>query len=979
MLMGNVQPGGLFSPDLLGTERRLLLIIDITNHLKRANKMKRMIIFITLLTSLYLACAHIQHYPSLKGKYPESIVSLILNNLPAPNAKNFKHINSTLIELGKPAIREICSMIAPTGEGDDSKARFALDGLAIHVTRPDAEEERKLYVKAISDALEAETRTEVKTFLIKQLQFAGKDESVDVLSKYLNDPQLCDPAVRALSAIGTENAKSALLKALEHADGDNRITLVIALGELYYEPAASEIIKHTDSKNNRLRMAALFAIANIGVPDAENIFEKSMSSEHQFQNSEVKLYYLLYAKRCAEKGDAAKCSKICRHLLENSDLGDELHIQSTALHTLIKVNGSTALSELLQIMDNQNKQLKQVALGHAGLIPGKDATEKWIDKMEQVDQKTKCMIMEMLGNRGDKTALPAVMEELHNNDSRIRISAIYAAAKLGGIEILTPLLEVMKTSTENHEIESIKEVLLTLPINERIQDLVEILPLATPPARKALLEIFSERHFNAYNEVIIGQAKAENEGVRLAAIKALETLGNSKELPDMLQLFLQAEQEKEKSALQKAMVKTAVRLNKKEMLADLVLGEINKSNGGNKKNLIKILGKLGGAKALQTVKAEIKNKDEEIRDAAIRALINWPNEEAIEEILNVAQNSKDIRYNALALRGCARLVNSSELQSLEKLRIYCDALQLVRRPDEKKLILAGLAGLGTIESLELVAKYLPDETVSYEAAQAALKIASSRTDEKENLTTSEVAMAFIKTQVQPQTFAQILNQFKSQSIQLNNEISSNSKADTADVCAEHQKTVQVDLFNGKNLTGWQQIGGNESAWKAKDGILFTEGEGGGWLSTTQEYGDFKLELEFRVPKGGNSGIFLRAPHHGDPAYTGMEVQILDDYAHKYANLKPWQYTGSVYGVQAPSERITKRAGEWQKMVVTCNGPRVSVILNGKKIVDTNLIQYMDKTKRHPGLKRRKGCIGLQNHSTKIEYKNIFITELQKCN
>ena len=72
------------------------------------------------------------------------------------------------------------------------------------------------------------------------------------------------------------------------------------------------------------------------------------------------------------------------------------------------------------------------------------------------------------------------------------------------------------------------------------------------------------------------------------------------------------------------------------------------------------------------------------------------------------------------------------------------------------------------------------------------------------------------------------------------------------------------LFNGKDLTGWKAIGGKLSSWGVEDGMLFTTGDGGGWLSTDDEYSDFELELEFRVPEGGNSGVFIRAPRNGKP-------------------------------------------------------------------------------------------------------------------
>jgi len=194
-------------------------------------------------------------------------------------------------------------------------------------------------------------------------------------------------------------------------------------------------------------------------------------------------------------------------------------------------------------------------------------------------------------------------------------------------------------------------------------------------------------------------------------------------------------------------------------------------------------------------------------------------------------------------------------------------------------------------------------------------------------------------------------------------------------CAELGLSPKQDLL-ANGLADWQQIGGQEGSWKLEDGILYTAGGDGGWLSTRQEYDNFKLELEFRVPPGGNSGVFVRAPHEGNPAYKGMEIQILDDYAQKWANLRPSQYTGSIYDVQAPSKQATKKANEWQKMIIVCNGPRVQVTVNGTVIVDTDVSEHTDKLAAHPGLKRAKGYIGLQDHGQRIDYRNIKITELK---
>jgi len=199
------------------------------------------------------------------------------------------------------------------------------------------------------------------------------------------------------------------------------------------------------------------------------------------------------------------------------------------------------------------------------------------------------------------------------------------------------------------------------------------------------------------------------------------------------------------------------------------------------------------------------------------------------------------------------------------------------------------------------------------------------------------------------------------------------------LCVSSCTTMQTrapdtDLL-ATGLVGWQQIGGQEQAWHFENGVLYVEGQNGGWLATHRQYDNFALSVEFRVPPGGNSGVFIRSPLEGDPAYTGMEIQILDDYAGPAGHLEPYQYTGSIYGIQGPSDRVSKQAGQWQKMVIIAQGSHIQVSLNGKKIVDTDLTYYSHQADTHPGLTRKSGYIGLQSQGSRVEFRNLMIREL----
>lgn len=184
----------------------------------------------------------------------------------------------------------------------------------------------------------------------------------------------------------------------------------------------------------------------------------------------------------------------------------------------------------------------------------------------------------------------------------------------------------------------------------------------------------------------------------------------------------------------------------------------------------------------------------------------------------------------------------------------------------------------------------------------------------------------------------------------------------------------VPLFDGKTVEGWQ---GATKGYVPKDGILVCEKEGGGRLFSVKEYADFVLRFEFKLEPGGNNGVAIRAPLDGRTSRTGMEIQILDDTAPRYAHLKPYQYHGSIYGLVPAKRGHLKSVGEWNCEEICCQGSHVKVTLNGVVIVDADLSkidQPMDGYE-HPGRFRKKGLIGFLGHGTHIEFRNIRIREL----
>lgn len=186
----------------------------------------------------------------------------------------------------------------------------------------------------------------------------------------------------------------------------------------------------------------------------------------------------------------------------------------------------------------------------------------------------------------------------------------------------------------------------------------------------------------------------------------------------------------------------------------------------------------------------------------------------------------------------------------------------------------------------------------------------------------------------------------------------------------------VSVFNGKDLTGWR---GEVENYEVKDGAIVCKPEKGGVLFTADEYDDFVVRLEYKVPPGGNNGLAIRYPGKGSAAYDGMcELQVIDNDAEEYkTRLDDRQWHGSAYAMVGAHRGYTRPAGVWNYQEVTVKGSTIKVELNGTVILDTDLSKVTEflKDKPHPGKDRKRGHFGFAGHKDPVMFRNIAIKRL----
>jgi HEAT repeat protein len=203
-----------------------------------------------------------------------------------------------------------------------------------------------------------------------------------------------------------------------------------------------------------------------------------------------------------------------------------------------------------------------------------------------------------------------------------------------------------------------------------------------------------------------------------------------------------------------------------------------------------------------------------------------------------------------------------------------------------------------------------------------------------------------------------------------------------ELSAEEKKEGYKILFDGTNMHSWT---GNTTDYVIEDGNIAIRpkpGKGsGGNLFTKEEFSDFVYRFEFQLTPGANNGLGIRAPLEGDAAYAGMELQILDNDAPIYKDLKIYQYHGSVYGTIPAKRGFLKPTGEWNYEEVIAKGSKIKVILNGTVILDGDIEPFKKNGtpdhQQHPGLLRESGHIGFLGHGSPVQFRNIRIKDLSK--
>ena len=910
------------------------------------------------------------------AKVSHAATATMLEKMPVQNAAQELTWNAEVVKAGPKGIMAICDSIVPPGTGDDTKARYALGSLTNYATRPDADQERRMVAGVLAKALVKSSNKEVKFFFINQLQFVGADEIVPALAKYLDDERLCDAASGALMVIGTEAAEKAFLKALPTVSSGRLPMIVHALGQLQSKAAAGSLAAYVTSQDTILRRVAIQSLGNIGDESSIQVLAQAAEVDDVYERSIAASAYLQLAHRLSQEGHSQACVKLCRDVLRRGDAAYATNIQCQALSVLTQVKGLNARADLFSAVDGKNSTLHAAALALAEKTPGSRATVQWVGKLMEVSPDRQTLILAMLGRRGDKMATPAVREFLGHPVSALKLAALTALVQLDDTAAVLDLAQAMKTAHAD-EVQAVKSLLMQTSTEPMVAAVLEILPKVSPDKQVVLIDILAQREADVAVGAVFALTSSTDSKVNVAATRALAKMATQEDLSRLVVLMLNAKGSRQQAEAGRAIVTLCQKNEDVQKRAAPLLSAYGSASTAQKISIVKLLPAIGGKGAFQVVLAGTKSADSKMQDAAIRALAQWKDAEALNAQFTLASNTEAMNYHVMNLKAYIDLVAGPGVRAQDKVAHFVKAMSIARRPDEKKQAISKLALIRTDQALAVVSPFVGDIVLGPEASLAVVNIVfGGRRDQPISGSGVIAALqAVVRTDPKADVKAKVEKYL--------------------DVLLKERATLNqapegfVALFNGKDLTGWKGLLASpndnpikrarlssealakEQAkadahmrkhWAVKDGILKFDG-GGHSLATIKDYEDFEMWVDWKVlyPRG-DSGLYLR----GTP-----QVQIWDPGQWKIGS-------GGLYNNRKNPSKPTSIAdnpiGQWNTFYIKMVGERVTVVLNGELVVDNVILEnYWDRNQ--PIFPSEQ--IELQCHGNPIDFRNIYIREIPK--
>lgn len=607
---------------------------------------------------------------------------------------------------------------------DRATPQTRLDRLAALASAPGNGPIRAALCAALAARTTSATPQPGRLWILRMLERYGGRECAAALGELLRDEdeRISDAARRALQSNGSSEASEVLRSAVKSmADGAARAALLDSLAARSDEKLCEIATPLAASPDDAVARAAISAIgASCGVGAIEPLLIL-LHGEDALRQSAAADALLRIGQRSAGQGQRDPARAAFMHLVTTSRTP---LLQSAGLRGLALVDPDEALSRLTPIVvGGESPELWPAALTILREISGDAAGAMIADAVGGAPADRAPFLIDVLADRGDRGAMPALLMALESSHAPVRAAALRALQTLGGEPAITPITQ-RAASADANERKLIVETLARIPgIDDAI--LARLGP-SEPPASRAVLIAASSRRSADGEDAFFDALLDPHADVQQAGWEALAEHTTLDHLVELVALLNESRGPTREIA-ETAMVAIARRADRGDERIASSLAENASGTPSLRASLIRILGRLGTPRAMHELRGAIADPSDDVVDAAVRQLAEWPSSDALDVLVEVASRPRQPVHAILATRGFARLVRKSPggLSPDEVLARIERVLALPLRVEERRLVVSAAGECGSARAMSVIRPLLKDAELR-PAAAASLAAAAAR-------------------------------------------------------------------------------------------------------------------------------------------------------------------------------------------------------------------------------------------------------------
>ncbi|MCP4708374.1 MAG: HEAT repeat domain-containing protein, partial [Planctomycetes bacterium] len=381
---------------------------------------------------------------------------------------------------------------------------------------------------------------------------------------------------------------------------------------------------------------------------------------------------------------------------------------------------------ILTMLRNEDKAYHRAAGRFVADIVGENGTRVMSGRLEILSNGAQVILLNALGERGDKAALDDVTRLVMSEDELVSLAALEAMGDLGGAESVELLAQLATVGGVKGE--AAYASLCRLSDGEVDDTILSSMRDAEPAVRLVLIRSMAGRVNTEAALMLLRMARFTNVDVRRESLRALGVLGGADEVAGLVGLLAGADDDGLLVEVERAIMSVGSRMEVTAVVSQALLSVLPQANVAERISVMRLFGRMGGAEALETLKEAVWNEDytDQVRDEAIRSLATWEDAGPADVLLEVAQKSTVEMHQVLAIRGYIRMAGLRGVVSREKRQaMYEAAMKAAERAEEKRMVLGAVAALESRWALEFVAPYLTDEALKAEAEVAFERISDA--------------------------------------------------------------------------------------------------------------------------------------------------------------------------------------------------------------------------------------------------------------